>query len=299
MDGRTRMWRFRHAVTRYVDPVLRPVAGRLPAFGIVSHRGRKTGRMYKTPVNVFRRGDQYLFFLTYGSDVQWVQNILTAGGCTLRTRGREVRLVEPELIADPELSLAPPFVRFVEKSLAGVTEVLRMRSAARARVDVHELRRDELALVSQTLTNRSPRLHRERFERQERGVFTYLIAWHDERPIGHAGIDWPDDRQPAHELEWGVDLAVVHDLEVIPAERSMGFGRTLMLELEDRVRARGLSEIGLGTGLDEGYAAARQLYRSLGYAERSGTVYIESSRSTWEPPSAAYVEIVTNWFKTL
>ena len=129
MDGRTRIWRFRHAVTRYVDPVLRPVAGRLPTFGVVTHRGRKTGRIYETPVNVFRRGDEYLFFLTYGSDVQWVKNILAARSCTLRTRGRDVELVEPELIADPELKLAPGFVRFVEKRLAGVTEVLRMRAA--------------------------------------------------------------------------------------------------------------------------------------------------------------------------
>jgi len=124
------MWRFRHAATRYVDPILRPVAGRLPAFGLVTHRGRKTGRTYETPVNVFRRGDRYLFFLTYGSDVQWVKNILAAGECTLRTRGRDVRLVVPELIADPKLRLAPPFVRFVEQHLAGVTEVLRMRAAA-------------------------------------------------------------------------------------------------------------------------------------------------------------------------
>lgn len=135
MDGRTRMWRFRHAVTRYVDPVLRPLAGRLPTFGIVTHRGRKSGRGYRTPVNVFRRGNRYLFFLTYGSDVEWVKNILAAGRCTLRTRGRDVELVEPELIADPELSLAPPFVRFVEKHLAGVTEVLRMRPAGRTRID--------------------------------------------------------------------------------------------------------------------------------------------------------------------
>ena len=176
MDGRTRMWRFRHAVTRYVDPVLRPMAGRLPTFGVVSHRGRKTGRTYRTPVNVFRRGDEYLFFLTYGSDVQWVKNILATGTCILRTRGRDVHLVEPELIADPELGLAPPFVRIVEKHLAGVTEVLRMRSVARPRIDVHELRRDELALVSEVLANRSPELHRDRLEQQERDVFTYLMA---------------------------------------------------------------------------------------------------------------------------
>ena len=128
MEGRTRVWRYRHAVTRYVDPVLRPLAGTLPAFGIVTHRGRRSSLEYRTPVNVFRRGDEYLFFLTYGSDVDWVKNVRAAGTCSLRTRGRDVRLVEPELIADPQLTLAPLFVRFVEQHLAGVTEVLRMRS---------------------------------------------------------------------------------------------------------------------------------------------------------------------------
>ena len=121
------MWRYRHTVTRYVDPLLRPVAGWLPTFGIVIHRGRKTGRTYETPVNVFRRGDDYLFFLTYGSDVDWVKNVLAAGTCDLRTRRRVVRLAEPEVIEDPQLRLAPAFARFVEKHFAGVTEVLRMR----------------------------------------------------------------------------------------------------------------------------------------------------------------------------
>jgi deazaflavin-dependent oxidoreductase (nitroreductase family) len=122
------MWRFRRSATRYVDPVLRPVAGRLPGFGIVTHVGRKTGRAYRTPVNVFRRGDTYLFFLTYGSEAQWVKNILAAGRCTLHTRGEDVTLVEPELINDPDLRPAPPVARFIEKRLAGATEYLRMRA---------------------------------------------------------------------------------------------------------------------------------------------------------------------------
>jgi len=123
------MWRYRHAVTRYMDPLLRPVAGWLPTFGIVTHRGRKTGRTYETPVNVFRRGDDYVFLLTYGSDVDWVKNVLAASTCDLRTKGRGVRLVEPELIEDPELQPAPAFARFVEKHVAGATEILRMRRA--------------------------------------------------------------------------------------------------------------------------------------------------------------------------
>jgi deazaflavin-dependent oxidoreductase (nitroreductase family) len=123
---RTRMWRFRHFVNTYVNPLTRPVAKRLPAFAILTHRGRKSGRSYRTPLNVFRRGDEYFFFLTYGSDVQWVKNVLASGTCSIETRGRVVDLVEPELITDPELRPAPPHVRFVERRIAGVTQYLRM-----------------------------------------------------------------------------------------------------------------------------------------------------------------------------
>jgi deazaflavin-dependent oxidoreductase (nitroreductase family) len=130
VSGRTRMWPFRHVAVRYVNPVTRRVAGKLPAFGVLTYRGRKTGRPYHTPINVFRRGDAYFFFLTYGSDAQWVKNVLAAGSCSLETRGRVVELVEPELITDPELRPAPPVVRFVERRIAGVTQYLRMRSAS-------------------------------------------------------------------------------------------------------------------------------------------------------------------------
>jgi len=123
------MWRFRHIATRYLDPPLLPIARRVPTFGILTHPGRKTGRVYRTPINVFRRGSDYLFFLTYGSDAQWVKNILAAGSCSLETRGRVVQLVEPELITDPELRPAPPVVRFVERRIAGATQYLRMRVA--------------------------------------------------------------------------------------------------------------------------------------------------------------------------
>jgi deazaflavin-dependent oxidoreductase (nitroreductase family) len=125
------MWRFRNVVKRYVNPVTRPVAGNLPSFAILTHRGRRTGRSYRTPINVFRRGTEYFFFLTYGSDVQWVKNVLAVGSCSIETRGRVVELVEPELITDPELRAAPPHVRFVERRIAGATQYLRMRDSGR------------------------------------------------------------------------------------------------------------------------------------------------------------------------
>ena len=121
--------RFIHPFTkRVVNPITRRFAGWLPGFAILENVGRTSGKVYRTPINVFRRGDHYLFALTYGSDVQWLKNIVAAGGCEMVTRGRTVRLVEPELIVDPELSLMPLPLRIAGR-LNRVTEFLRMRAA--------------------------------------------------------------------------------------------------------------------------------------------------------------------------
>src|SRR5579864_611651 len=61
-------------------------AARLPGFGMLTHVGRKSGRVYRTPVNVFRAPEGFLIALTYGRDSEWVRNVLAAGGCKLETR---------------------------------------------------------------------------------------------------------------------------------------------------------------------------------------------------------------------
>ena len=114
--------------TRVFNPLSRRVAGWLPGFGILTYPGRKSGRRYRTPLNVFRRGNLFVFALTYGSEVNWVQNVLAAGGCELRTRGRDVRLVDPELLVDPAGRLVPLPVRVFLRANR-VTEYLRLRAA--------------------------------------------------------------------------------------------------------------------------------------------------------------------------
>jgi len=128
MASKTRMWPVRRFTTCVINPVTRLFAGRMPGFGILTYTGRTTGRIYNLPINVFRRGDQYIFVLTYGSESQWVKNVLAAGGCHIRVRGRDVRLVEPELIVDPSRKLVPRPVRFIGR-LGRVTEFMRMRAA--------------------------------------------------------------------------------------------------------------------------------------------------------------------------
>ncbi len=128
MPAKTRMWRFRPFTMRLVNPVTRLFAGRMPGFGLLTYRGRTTGRIYHLPINVFQRGEHYIFVLTYGSESQWVKNVLAAGGCEIQVRGRDVRLVQPELIVNPAWELIPWPARFIER-MAGVTEFLLMRVA--------------------------------------------------------------------------------------------------------------------------------------------------------------------------
>jgi len=133
MTSRTRLQFLRPFTIRFVNPITRLVAGWLPGFGILRYRGRRSGREYRTPMNVFRRGDHMVFALTYGPDVQWVKNVVAAGELDVRTVGRDVHLVEPELFHDPARREMPllirPFLGFMR-----VTEFLRMRVAPRTAI---------------------------------------------------------------------------------------------------------------------------------------------------------------------
>ena len=124
--GTTRLTRLAPVTTRYFNPVMRWFTGRLPGFGIVTHRGRVSGRSHQAPVLLVRRGDDYVIGLWYGSQAQWVKNVRTAGRCGLRTGGRDYELIDPVVVGAGSLSLLPLPLRFGARAL-GLTECLTMR----------------------------------------------------------------------------------------------------------------------------------------------------------------------------
>jgi hypothetical protein len=66
---------------------------------------------------VFTAGDGYVLALTYGPDTDWVKNVLAAGGCELRTRGRAIQLGSPRLFHDESRSGIRPVERQVLRIL--------------------------------------------------------------------------------------------------------------------------------------------------------------------------------------
>jgi deazaflavin-dependent oxidoreductase (nitroreductase family) len=105
-----RLGRFNRRVT---NPILWPIVTRLPrsGFGRIIHVGRRSGRVYRTPMLGFREGDRIVFALTYGRETQWVHNVLAVGGCDFETRRGTRHLVEPRLFHDLEPRFLPSIVR--------------------------------------------------------------------------------------------------------------------------------------------------------------------------------------------
>ena len=101
--------RFNRIVTNRITA---PFAAHLPGFGVVIHLGRRTGRTYFTPVNLFRRPGGVTVALTYGRG-DWVQNVLHAGSFEVTTRGRTHRLTHPTVVEDPDHAELPPPVRTI------------------------------------------------------------------------------------------------------------------------------------------------------------------------------------------
>ena len=80
----------------YFNHLTRPLAGRLPPFILVEHRGRRSGRPYQTPMFGFFDDDRAIVIvLTYGPNVDWLKNLAAAGGGTVVARGRTYRVGPP------------------------------------------------------------------------------------------------------------------------------------------------------------------------------------------------------------
>jgi deazaflavin-dependent oxidoreductase (nitroreductase family) len=103
-------------------------AAKLPGFGIITNLGRKSGRVYRTPVNVFRGDDGFAIALTYGREAEWVKNVLAAGGCQLEAGGVLYQLSAPTLVHDPTRKRFPFPARII-LTVAGANDYMQLAIA--------------------------------------------------------------------------------------------------------------------------------------------------------------------------
>lgn len=95
------------------NKVLIHISGkRFGHFAILSHVGRKSGKLYRIPIIAEPIEGGFVIALTYGKKVDWYENVRVKGGCSIYWKNKDYHLVNPELI-DKEIGLMafPPILR--------------------------------------------------------------------------------------------------------------------------------------------------------------------------------------------
>lgn len=100
--------RFNKRVTNRVQGMWAPW---LPPWAVIVHKGRKSGRVYETPVLAFSSGGKLGVVLFYGARAEWVRNVLAAGDATVRRAGRTGRLTGVRVVEGDDPGLRPALRR--------------------------------------------------------------------------------------------------------------------------------------------------------------------------------------------
>ena len=119
---------------RVTNPVQRMWAGWLPPFAIVEHVGRRSGKPYRTPVNVFSTNVDgkpgVAILLTFGPDRDWLKNLTAAGGGRMRHKGQSFAIADPRVVTKAEAApCVKPGVRRVFARLPFEQAVLLTRTS--------------------------------------------------------------------------------------------------------------------------------------------------------------------------
>ena len=71
----------------------------MPAWAVLRHRGRKSGRQYAVPVAVIATETTFIIALPWGPETDWLRNVRAADGCTIRWKGADFECTQPVLVS--------------------------------------------------------------------------------------------------------------------------------------------------------------------------------------------------------
>lgn len=102
---------------------------------VITHVGRSSGRVYRTPLDAYEVDETFVFILVYGSGSDWVQNILASGSGSLESDGEIIGLGSPRLISEDEAWSLLDGIAKPPPGFLNVNEFLRMDIVSRSRVE--------------------------------------------------------------------------------------------------------------------------------------------------------------------
>ncbi|WP_309069404.1 nitroreductase family deazaflavin-dependent oxidoreductase [Microbacterium sp.] len=107
---------------------------------VIRNHGRRSGRLYRTPIALTPTDDGWIVMLPYGTTPDWLKNVLAAGAAEVEFDGGVHAVTGPSVVSRAEVEhLLPPLDRFVAR-VFGVDQLLQLRRAA-VGADIEEVSR--------------------------------------------------------------------------------------------------------------------------------------------------------------
>jgi deazaflavin-dependent oxidoreductase (nitroreductase family) len=117
---------------RFFNPIVLLLAGTrlLPLYGVLEHRGRRSGKTFRTPVVVRPTDDGFIVPMPWGEGTDWYRNVRAAGECVVRWKGRDYALAQPEVIdvAAARDAFSAAQLRYMPR--LGITRAVRLHRKA-------------------------------------------------------------------------------------------------------------------------------------------------------------------------
>jgi deazaflavin-dependent oxidoreductase (nitroreductase family) len=120
---------FMRVATRFFNPLAMLLAGTrfLPLYGVIHHRGRRSGKAFQTPVVVRPVDGGFIVPMPWGPGTDWFRNVQAAGGCTIRWKGRDYQVTDPVVLDANEAMAAFSASQRSAMGRFGIRQVVRFR----------------------------------------------------------------------------------------------------------------------------------------------------------------------------
>jgi deazaflavin-dependent oxidoreductase (nitroreductase family) len=99
----------------------------LPLYGVIEHRGRRSGKTFRTPVVVRPTSDGFIVPMPWGEGTDWCRNVRAAGECVIRWKDHNYPMVNPEVIEAAEARSVFSAPQWAGMTRFGIDQCLRLQ----------------------------------------------------------------------------------------------------------------------------------------------------------------------------
>ena len=110
----------------YMNPRQRDAGSPGAYASLIGHTGRRTGTSYRTPVVAEATDDGFVIALPYGSQADWLRNVLASGGCAIDHDGVRYDTVAPAIVPMAEAARSLSSRRMRMFGLMGIESFVRL-----------------------------------------------------------------------------------------------------------------------------------------------------------------------------